>query len=63
MNDMTPEHCSLMIHSRMCQLMLLARDAAMKQDGDTMMLWLKQAREQYQQYIVQLTTMCERLPR
>ena len=63
MNDMTPEYCSLMIHSRMCELMLHARDAAMQQDGDKMMLWLKQAREQYQKYIVELTTICERLPR
>lgn len=63
MNDMTPEVRSLMLFGDVSQRMLLARDAAMVQDGRSMMLWLQQARERYEQYLRELTTICERLPR
>lgn len=63
MNDMTPEVRSLMLFGDVSQRMLAARDAAMVQDGRSMMLWLQQARERYEQYLRELTTICERLPR
>ena len=63
MNDMTPEFKSLMLHGDVSQRMLLARDAAMAGDGNRMMNWLDQARQQYQEFIAELVKMCEALPR
>lgn len=61
--DMTPEYRSLMLHAELSQRMLLARDAAMVQDGQQMQNWLGQARAQYEQYLTELIKICERLPR
>jgi len=59
---MTPEFASLDYHGRTSTFMLLARDAAMKQDGKAMQNWLAQARMQYEKFLIELVTICERLP-